>query len=322
METIITYVNNIFQPLPSTKQLTEMKENITNNMLEKYHELKDKGHSENEAVGIVISEFGNIEELLEELGINYKEESQKSLMSLSMVKEYLSVKKTTSILITIGVSLCIFGVFLTELFDLLVKQNILPYLVDSDGDSILSTCSLFLCVAIAVGLFIYSGFLGKRFEYVEHGVMTDAVTKDYILTLKNKEGRFHTIAIIVGVILCILSPVTSIVLEPFFGANNTICDLPMFLLIMVAVALFVYSGCKTSAYDTLLKTPKQYREHRKTNKLYGMVNGIIMLTATAIYLIAGLCFHIWFTSVIVFPIGGILCAIVSMIIWGCTQQQE
>lgn len=321
METIISYVNNIFESLPSTKQLIEIKENITNNMLDKYQELKEDGKSEHEAIGIVISEFGNIEELLEELGIDYKEESKKSFMPLDSVKEYLSVKRTTGLLTTIGVALCIFGVLLCNVFDLLLQQNIFPHLIDSDGDSILSTCSLFLCVAIAVGLFIYNDSLTKKFAYVQQGVTIDAATKHYILKRKEEEGKANTIAIIIGVILCILSPVTSIILEPAFGANNDICDLPMLFLILIAVSLFVYSGCRGNMYDSLLRSPQQYKWEHRTNTLYGVINGVIMLLAVAIYLIAGFCFNNWVTSVVVFVIGGILCGIASTIIWGCTKRQ-
>ena len=46
-----------------------LKEEILSNMEEKYRELKKQGHSENEAIGTVISEFGNIDELVRELGI-------------------------------------------------------------------------------------------------------------------------------------------------------------------------------------------------------------------------------------------------------------
>ena len=38
-------------------------------MEDKYEELKMEGKSENEAIGIVISEFGNIDELIDELGL-------------------------------------------------------------------------------------------------------------------------------------------------------------------------------------------------------------------------------------------------------------
>lgn len=39
-------------------------------MEDKYNELISEGKSENEAVGTVISEFGNLDELAETLGLN------------------------------------------------------------------------------------------------------------------------------------------------------------------------------------------------------------------------------------------------------------
>ncbi len=38
-------------------------------MEDKYHELRNNGKSDNEAVGQVIAEFGNLEELGDQLGI-------------------------------------------------------------------------------------------------------------------------------------------------------------------------------------------------------------------------------------------------------------
>lgn len=69
MDTIIGYLNNMFASLPRTEQMFMLKQELLGNMEEKYHELKSEGKSENEAVGIVISEFGNIDELVSELGL-------------------------------------------------------------------------------------------------------------------------------------------------------------------------------------------------------------------------------------------------------------
>lgn len=69
LDTIVGYLNNMFASLPRTEQMYKLKQELLGNMEEKYHELKDDGKSENEAVGIVISEFGNIDELVSELGI-------------------------------------------------------------------------------------------------------------------------------------------------------------------------------------------------------------------------------------------------------------
>ena len=69
METIKTYLNNLFAGYPKTNEILRAKEELLSNMEDKYNELKAEGKSENEAVGIVISEFGNIDELAKEWDI-------------------------------------------------------------------------------------------------------------------------------------------------------------------------------------------------------------------------------------------------------------
>lgn len=69
METIKTYINNLFANLPNKNYVRKAKEELLAMMEDKYNEEKAVGKSENEAVGVVISEFGNIDELCKELGI-------------------------------------------------------------------------------------------------------------------------------------------------------------------------------------------------------------------------------------------------------------
>ncbi|KAA2299884.1 hypothetical protein FY526_27475, partial [Clostridioides difficile] len=63
METIMVYLENMFAGLPKTPEVEHLKQELLSGMEDKYLELKREGKSENEAIGIVISEFGNIEEL-------------------------------------------------------------------------------------------------------------------------------------------------------------------------------------------------------------------------------------------------------------------
>ena len=59
METIRTYLENLFAQLPETPELVRLRDDMLRTMEDKYEALKSEGKSENEAVGIVISEFGN-----------------------------------------------------------------------------------------------------------------------------------------------------------------------------------------------------------------------------------------------------------------------
>ena len=69
METIRNYLNAMFAGLPDTPEVRRAYEELAAMMEDKYTELIAEGRSENEAVGTVISEFGNLEEIAQTLGI-------------------------------------------------------------------------------------------------------------------------------------------------------------------------------------------------------------------------------------------------------------
>ena len=70
METIRNYLETMFARLPVTLEVQKAKNELWQIMEDKYSELLQEGKTENEAVGIVISEFGNLDELAKELGIS------------------------------------------------------------------------------------------------------------------------------------------------------------------------------------------------------------------------------------------------------------
>lgn len=69
METIRNYLETMFLKLPNTPEVYKAKNELWQMMEDKYTELKEEGKSENEAVGIVISEFGNLDELANDLSL-------------------------------------------------------------------------------------------------------------------------------------------------------------------------------------------------------------------------------------------------------------
>jgi len=77
MNTIRNYLENLFLGLPHTEDVNRAKNELLAMMEDKYNELKEIGKTENEAIGIVISEFGNLDELSETLGIKQIIENKK-----------------------------------------------------------------------------------------------------------------------------------------------------------------------------------------------------------------------------------------------------
>ena len=70
MNVINEYLDNMFKTLPDTPEVRRARIELAQMMEDKYTELIDEGKTENEAVGIVISEFGNLSELSDILGLD------------------------------------------------------------------------------------------------------------------------------------------------------------------------------------------------------------------------------------------------------------
>lgn len=90
-----------------------------------------------------------------------------------------------------------------------------------------------------------------------------------------------------------------------------------FLIIAIATVIIVYFGLQKDKYDIdkYNQLNDKNSETHKKNSLTGTICGCIMLFSTILYLIAGFVFNKWgMPSVVVFAVGGICCAISSIII--------
>ena len=70
METLRNYLESIFKRYPDTPETEKAKAELWQMMEDKYNELISDGKKENEAVGIVIAEFGDLEEVADSIGIS------------------------------------------------------------------------------------------------------------------------------------------------------------------------------------------------------------------------------------------------------------
>ena len=69
MDAIDTFLDAMFAPYPTTPRLLEAKGELRTMMEDAYNDAINKGKTHNEAVGQVITDFGNLEELAPTLGI-------------------------------------------------------------------------------------------------------------------------------------------------------------------------------------------------------------------------------------------------------------
>lgn len=84
-----------------------------------------------------------------------------------------------------------------------------------------------------------------------------------------------------------------------------------FVMIFAAVALFIVGGLKFS--NVVKDCVPEYRDYKRKEEGLSRFSGVIMLTATAIFLVLGFLKNLWHPAWIVFPVGGILCGILDVI---------
>lgn len=66
-EKITQYFNGLFEDAPKTRKALDLKREMTQNALDKYEDLVQEGHSEQDAYQNVIQSIGDVTELFEEL---------------------------------------------------------------------------------------------------------------------------------------------------------------------------------------------------------------------------------------------------------------
>src|SRR5690606_313137 len=107
-------------------------------------------------------------------------------------------------------------------------------------------------VVLAVALFIYSGRLSEKYEYLESGFSLTVSTREWLQQKQAAFGPTYTFALIAGVSLCILSPVSIFATRMFGGFALMVGVSIMLIAIGVAVFLFVYYGTINESYTFLL----------------------------------------------------------------------
>ncbi len=178
----------------------------------------------------------------------------------------------------------------------------------------LSAAFLLLVITISVVIIVASGIQEENFRK-KHPVIADFYSEE-------EKDAFHQKlvwyiaggvgAILFGVFLMILCFAFLPEQEPYESIVGSI----FMLIIAGAVIVFVYAGMQDEKYKIWKynRDNNPTPEAKKKLNTIGTVCGIIMLLATAIYVALGLTQASWGTSWWVFPVGGILCGVVNIVL--------
>lgn len=181
-----------------------------------------------------------------------------------------------------------------------------------------SIIALLSLIAAAVAMFVIGGV--KHSAFIAENPTLPKYDKEVSQKFMKRSPFLFagaTVLILIGVILLIL-------MSTLLGFDETepkqMAAVGIFLLIVgVASALYTYTGMECSDFSDgkVIKDGHLSDEDGlspKGKRINDAVSSAIMLTATAIFLLLGLTKNLWHPAWVVFPIGGILCGIVTSIL--------
>lgn len=319
MEIIRNYLESMFASLPNTPEVIRAKDELYSMMEDKYNELLAEGKAENEAVSIVIAEFGNLDELAESLGINRVmegyEEVERTLLTYDQADAYVFRKTRSRLMLGIGVMLIIFCPIGGLIADFKGVRGAVTALV-----------SLFILLAAGIGLIIYSSVMMNKWDFLNnYPCYVDYATSERLMLEKQNYRPAKALYLITGIALCILSVVPVIIFEQISAAyflTDGVGPALIFVMVGIGVMLIIYSGGREAGINRMLNlndaetvsggySSKDEDTVRYSDPRLDSLMDSYWSIITCAYLIWSFLTFDWHISWIIWPIAGIVKPIIE-----------
>ena len=219
-------------------------------------------------------------------------------ISTARKEEYILHNKVFAAKITSGVACILIG----------VASMLLLYGVTGSNVSVIS---LFVFLSIGAGLCISAGLSHESFERMYSDFSFDFSGGD--ISANDRRFRRNIIIGVSAIFIDVALLVASFVIFPETGKRESMLIVSGFMAVLaIAVALLTWSGIIKNMYDLgKYDKSKNGGVDAAANEKSDRICGAVMMSATAVYMILGFVFQLWHPGWVVFPVGGIICGIVS-----------
>lgn len=243
---------------------------------------------------------------LDELEYSNDSADQAPKLHLSEMNAYIAAKQKQAVQIAFGVALCILSPVLIILLPALAEETAF---MSENAAAGIGLFALLVMVAIAVANFIIADFQIKPFAGIQEGEFELEYGLEGIIRERkaNYQAR-HTAYIVIGVVMLILASLPLILAATLGATDITVLYMVALLLVIVAsaVTLFVQTGIRQGAYDSLLRegdfTPSVKEDEERAEHLAAVYWPI----AVVVYLIWSFTTGDWHITWLVWPVAGAL----------------
>lgn len=246
MNVILDYLETMFRTYPQTPRLLEAKGELRAMMEDAYADLIARGASENEAVGRVIADFGNLDELADALGISSEISPAvggRAAVTLSEAQGFAEAQRRTRFRAAAAVALMVLSPIPLLIMIALDRAGTLA--MPEDASVAIGVVTLLLIAAAGVVLFIGAASASAPYARLQRGLfaLDPAVTRwadDLAATHEPQRARALKIAVSLWVLSAvpILAAVLATAGAPATKDSWIVGSIPL-TLVMIAVGLLV-----------------------------------------------------------------------------------
>ncbi|MBR2835956.1 MAG: helix-turn-helix domain-containing protein [Coriobacteriales bacterium] len=237
-------------------------------------------------------------------------------VSMEEATSFIAQRLSQAPKIALGIALCILSPVTLIVLATLSEEgaNVLP--LPSPVAVGIGLLALLILVSIGVALIVMSSSKLKQYEYLENQAIDTAYGVSGMAKERREQYRdTYTAWKIAGIICCILSA------APLFISMIILQDSPLagvsvgVLLVLVAIGTYflVRSSMVWDTYNMLLEDDDYTRDTKAKSKGLMQVAGIFWLTAVVIFLAYSFWTNDWDRSWIIWPVAGVLFAVVMII---------
>ena len=234
-------------------------------------------------------------------------------ITLEQANDFLESRRKASVQIAIATFLCVISAIpliilgaVSELSDIRLSENA------AGGIGLIT---LLILIAIAVSLFIYCGFQNAPFEFIEKELFETEYGVTGMVREKQKDFRStYAMCNIVGACICVLSPIPL-----FIGAFSEkefltaiMLTVTMFL-VGTGVVFFIIAGVRWASMRKLLQEDEFAPREKRRGRIKEAISTLYWMTATAIYLGWSFWTSAWDRTWIIWPVSGVLFAVVMAV---------
>ena len=230
-------------------------------------------------------------------------------VSMEEANNFLAENRKRSLRTSVGIALCILCVVPIILLEASKKYSSL--------DTVVGVPVMFICIAVAVALFIISGMKMKPYDYlINEGIDTEYGVSGMVKEKKNAFEHKYTISIISGVVMFILSFIPVILFDeilPDTVFSDVIACAILIIMVACGVFLIVRANIIMGGYRKLLEEDGFTRVKKTSAKANSAVMSMYWCIVTAGYLGWSFITNDWQITWIVWPVAAVLSPVVAIL---------